>query len=120
MQRRARPPKPTLVAWLLSCLLIGTTLAAYVIAAHILVGSDVPSSAAQADQRDTTYFAIHAAGLLFSLIAGFTLGKFLNGLGVAFGLLFFVVVGTAMSAGQVAAYQAACNGQNGIIRHWTC
>ena len=108
------------MAWLFSCLLIGLIVTGYAVSAHILVGSDVPSSAAQADQRDTTYFAIHAAGLLFSLIAGFTLGKFLNGLGVAFGLLFFVVVGTAMSAGQIAAYQAACNGQNGIIRHWTC
>jgi cytochrome bd-type quinol oxidase subunit 2 len=108
------------MAWLFSCLLIGLIVSAYVISAHVLVGSDVPSSASQADQRDTTYFAIHAGGLLFALVAGFTLGKFLNGLGVAFGLLFFVVVATVMSAGQIAAYQAACNGQNDIIRHWTC
>lgn len=120
MQRRARQPKPTWAAWLVSVAALCLLLAAYVAAANILVGADVPATDEAASRRDTVYFTIHLAGLLLALAAGFAVGKWINGLGVAFGLLFFVVVASSMSMGQVVAYQAACHGQNDVIRHWTC
>ncbi|MBA4179104.1 MAG: hypothetical protein C0506_00805 [Anaerolinea sp.] len=101
-------------------MLLAAIIAAYITAARLLVGSEAPTSPLEADHRDTIYFSIHGGVLLFALVAGFILGKWLNGLGVAFGLLFFVVIATAMAVAQIAAYQAACMGQNDIIRHWTC
>lgn len=120
MNRRTRPPKPSWVAWSASVLLLAIIIASYVALAHLLTGSDVPSGDVETGRRDAVYFAIHGGTLLTALVAGFTLGKWLNGLGVAFALLFLVVVGATLSVGQIAAYQAACAGQNDIIRHWTC
>ncbi len=120
MQRRARQPKPTWAAWLVSVAALCLLLAGYVIAANLLVGGDIPATDGEAGRRDTIYFTIHAAGMLVALIAGFAVGKWINGLGVAFGLLFFIVMATSMTMGQVVAYEAACHGQNDVIRHWTC
>lgn len=105
---------------LFSVLPLAIILSGYVVTAHLLVGANVPGNAAEAARRDTLYFSIHAGALVVALLAGFAVGKWLNGLGIAFALLFFVVLASSMSLGQIAAYQAACHGRNGIIRHWTC
>lgn len=108
------------MVWLFSILFFVIILSAYVASAHFAVGNDVPGNASQASRRDGLYFAIHGGTLLLALILGFLLGKWLNGLGVAFAALSFVVVASFLALGQVAAFQAACHGQNDIIRHWTC
>jgi hypothetical protein len=101
-------------------LLIILILAAFVTTAHFLVGTSAPGNSHEADRRDALYFTIHAATLLAALLLGFALGKWLNGLGLALGMLCFVVVASILALGQVAAYEAACHGQNDIIRHWSC
>ena len=121
MQRRARPSKPTWVAWLLSVVLLAALFAAYLVVTHRAVGTDVPVGNADLSQRDTIYFSIHLATLGIGCVVGFCLGKWLNGLGAAFALLFLVILVSSLTATQVATYKLACGGgQNNIVRHWTC
>ena len=121
MQRRARPSKPTWVAWLLSVVLLAALFAAYLVVTHRAVGTDVPVGNTELSQRDTIYFSIHLATLGIGGVVGFSLGKWLNGLGAAFALLFFVILVSSLTATQVVTYKLACGGgQNNIVRHWTC
>ncbi len=121
MQRRARPTKPAWVAWLLSVVLLLTLFAAYLAVTHKVVGTDVPNGNAALSRRDTIYFSIHLATLVLGCVLGFSLGKWLNGFGAAFALLFLVVLVSSLTATQVLTYKLACDGgHNNIVRHWTC
>lgn len=121
MQRRARPAKPTWVAWLLSVVLLLCLFAGYIFATHAAVGADIPVSSAAMSRRDTVYFSIHLGSIVVGSVSGFALGKWVNGLGAAFALLFLVVLVTSLAATQVVTYKLACDGgQNNIVRHWTC
>ena len=121
MQRRARPTKPTWVAWLLAVALLLTLFAAYLVVTHKAVGTDVPIGNAALSRRDTIYFSIHLATLVIGCVLGFGLGKWLNGFGAAFALLFLVVLVSSLTATQVVTYKLACGGgQNNIVRHWIC
>lgn len=121
MQRRARPSKPTWVAWLFSALLLLGLFAAYVFIVHRVVGTDVPVGQDAMSERDTIYFSIHLGVIVIGCLLGFILGKWLNGLGAALGLLFFVVLVSSLTATQVVTYKLACSGgENDIVRHWTC
>jgi len=121
MQRRARPTKPTWAAWLISVVVLPTLFAAYLVVTHKVVGTDVPIGNAALNQRDTIYFSIHLATLVVGCVLGFSLGKWLNGFGAAFALLFLVVLVSSLTATQVVTYKLACSGgQNNIVRHWTC
>lgn len=121
MQRRARPSKPTWVAWLLSLVLLLSLFAAYVAATHAAVGTDVPVGNADLSQRDTIYFSIHLAAVIVGSVLGFSLGKWVNGQGAALALLFLVILVSSLAATQVVTYRLACStGKNDIVRHWTC
>jgi hypothetical protein len=73
------------------------------------------------DHRDLVYLAIHGALLGGALVAGFILGKLLSGLGLAYAVLFVVVVTVAMVVTQVGSHALACKAErNDIVRHWTC
>lgn len=121
MQRRARPSKPTWVAWLLSLVLLLSLFAAYVAVTHTAVGTDVPVGNADLSQRDTIYFSIHLAAVIIGFVLGFSLGKWVNGQGAAFALLFLVILVSSLAATQVVTYKLACGaGRNDIVRHWTC
>ncbi|MEP7216245.1 MAG: hypothetical protein ABI782_08330 [Anaerolineaceae bacterium] len=121
MQRRARPSKPAWAAWLLSVVVLLALFAAYVLVTHRTVGAEVPLGNAELNQRDTIYFSIHLATVVVGSVLGFALGKWLNGLGAAFALLFLVVLVSSLAVTQVVTYRLACDGgQNNIVRHWTC
>jgi len=73
-----------------------------------------------ASDRDGSYFILHVGLMLVAALTGFGLGKWLNGLGVAYAVLFVVVLALAMVLAQVGSYELACAGHNDLIRHWTC
>ena len=73
-----------------------------------------------ASTRDTLYAAIHLGVLAFAAVAGFALGKWLNGLGLAYATLFVVVLATAMVFGLFGSQALACRGHNDVLRHWSC
>ncbi len=121
MQRRVRPSKPTWVVWLLSIVLLLLVFGVFIAVIHRVVGDDVPVGGAAMSRRDTVYFSIHLATILVGCLLGFVLGKWLNGLGAAFALLFLVVLVASLTATQVVTYKLACGGgENDIVRHWTC
>ena len=121
MQPRARPSKPKWVAWLVASVSLLLIFAGYVAVTHAAVGREVPVGQAAMGRRDALYFSIHLATILLSSVIGFVLGKWLNGQGAAFALLFFVVMVSSLTTTQVVSYKLACGGgRNEIVRHWTC
>ncbi len=73
-----------------------------------------------ASERDAAYFYLHVGVLLVAAVIGFGLGKWLNGLGVAYAVLFIVALALAMVLAQLGSFALACQGHNDLIRHWTC
>ncbi|MCC6383025.1 MAG: hypothetical protein IT304_11005 [Dehalococcoidia bacterium] len=73
-----------------------------------------------ASMRDLVYLGLHTGLLAVAAVLGFAAGKWLNGMGVGYGLLFLVVLLVWMLAAQLGAYGLACHGHNDLIRHWTC
>lgn len=74
-----------------------------------------------AEDRDTVYLWIHLGVLVMGGVAGFGLGKWLNGLGVAYGTLFVAVLVVGMTFGQLGSRSLACDGgRNDVLRHWDC
>ncbi len=119
MHRRSRP------LWLILPLLLFLILllaAAYIGALAATVDASRLSDTRTANDRDLLYLAIHAGLLCIALAAGYGFGKWANGLGVAFGLLLVVVLSLTMVGVQMGSYALACNteGNNNIVRHWTC
>lgn len=76
---------------------------------------------ANGNRRDNFFLLIHGGLLAAAAVAGFGAGKWLNGLGVAFAVLFLSVM-AAVQLGTIAGSQAlACQAdRNDLVRHWTC
>ena len=94
-------------------------LALYFVCLHETVRGPT-ENASDLNARDGLYFAIHGFFLLIALATGFSLGKWINGLGVAFAVLLLAATATAMVGAQVGSYQLACHGHNDLVRHWQC
>jgi len=115
-----REPRPPAFQWFVTVAALLVLAGIYVLAMRLsldvsrLEGTTTPSD------RDFYYLLLHSAVLILGGTAGFLLGKWLNGLGFAFAVLFILVLAFAMVGLQMATYQAACQGYNDIIRHWTC
>jgi hypothetical protein len=120
MQRPARAAKPAAIQILVVAVGLAVLLGAYLVAAHLAMDVAPLSAKNYADRRDLAYFLIHVGALVVALLVGFGLGKWLSGLGVAFALLFVVIMGVTMVSVQVGSFQLACDGHNDLVRHWTC
>ena len=75
--------------------------ALYVLLMRIALPGSQLETVRAADDRDLAYLAIHLGLLAGGAIAGFFLGKWLSGLGLAFALLFVVVLSVSMVAAQI-------------------
>lgn len=73
-----------------------------------------------ATHRDTVYVGIHLGLLAAATIGGFVVGKWLNGLGLAYAALFAAVLASTMVLAQLSSHALACSGHNDILRHWVC
>ena len=71
-------------------------------------------------QTDNVYAALHIGLLAVAAVIGFVLGKWLNGLGLAYATLFVLVLSVIMVGAQLTTYELACRGHNDLIRHWQC
>jgi hypothetical protein len=121
MERRGRPHKPGIVQVVVTILAIVILLAAYVAVMYSLRHLSTATTTRAIDHRDLVYFLVHVGGLLIAAIGGFALGKWLSGLGVAFALLFVIVVSVGMLGAQMGSYTLACDAHhNDILRHWEC
>lgn len=99
----------------------GLIAAGYVAAMRTLLDVSVLSSETDLERRDEVYLIVHGGTILVAAIAGFLVGKWLNGLGLAYAVLFTIVTAIAMMAVLLGSYELACEGgQNGVVRHWEC
>jgi hypothetical protein len=95
--------------------------AIYVAIMRLSINVSVVKGKAGADYRDGVYLAIHGGLLLAAAIGGFGLGKWLSGLGLAYAVLFLLVLSLVMVGAQLGSYELACaGGHNDLIRRWTC
>jgi len=121
MERPSRPSRPH---WLQALAALGGLLlfvGAYLVAMRLSLDISRPGRSYNPDYRDAVYFWLHTGILAVAAIAGFSLGKWLNGLGVAYALLFVLVVSFAMAGFALGSFSLACHaGHNDLIRHWTC
>lgn len=93
----------------------------YVAAMRTLLEVSVLSNETDLERRDEVYLIVHGGTVLVAAVLGFLVGKWLNGLGLAYALLFVIVTLVAMMALLLGSYELACEGgQNGLIRHWEC
>jgi hypothetical protein len=120
MTQRERRSRPAVLQVALAIAGVLLLAAAYVAAMHATVDVSKVDNVRDADRRDTVYLGIHLVGLVLAAIIGFALGKWLSGLGLAFGMLFVVLVGLSMVGVQLSSFELACHGRNDIVRHWTC
>lgn len=102
--------------------LVGLALlaAGYIAAMRATVRYSQLDDAHTASERDEVYFALHMGLIVAAAVLGFLLGKWLNGLGFAYAVLFTSVLAVGMVGVQVGSYELACEGHNDLIRHWTC
>jgi len=121
MERQRRPQKPGIVQIVVTVVAIAILLSAYVAVLYSLRHLSTATTNRAIDHRDLIYFFVHVGGLILAAVGGFALGKWLSGLGVAFALLFVVVVSVGMVGAQMGSYTLACDAHhNDIVRHWTC
>ena len=102
---------------------IGLTifLALYVVLLRLNLDLSKATPKADRDYRDMIYLVIHAGVLFGAMITGFGLGKWLNGLGFAYSVLFIVVLAVFMAGIHVGSQALACReGRNDMVRHWEC
>lgn len=119
--RRERRGKRWWVEWPLALLLVALLIGVYIALLRLNIDLTRVQSKAGRDHRDAVYLAIHGSVLAGGGLLGFLLGKWLNGLGVAFAVLVLTVLCIAMVSTQVGSQALACRaGRNDIVRHWTC
>lgn len=94
--------------------------AAYFAIMRAVVGVSDIESKADANYRDTVYLIVHLGLLSVAAVLGFVAGKWLSGLGVAYAMLFVIVLALGMVFAQAGSYELACRGRNDVIRHWSC
>ncbi|MGH2633038.1 MAG: hypothetical protein ACRDG3_06475 [Tepidiformaceae bacterium] len=121
MERHHRRHKPGVVQIVVTVVAIVALLGAYVAVMYSLRHLSTATTNRATDHRDLVYLFVHVGGLVVAAIGGFALGKWFSGLGVAFALLFVVVVSVGMLGAQMGSYTLACDAHhNDIVRHWTC
>ena len=121
MQQHQRRPKAAAIQILFTVVAIALLLAVYIVVLWLTIGISKGISNRAIDHRDLIYLFVHVGGLVLAAAAGFALGKWFSGLGIAFALLFVVVVSVGMVGAQMGSYALACDAhQNDILRHWTC
>ncbi|MGE5595577.1 MAG: hypothetical protein ACM3S1_06020 [Hyphomicrobiales bacterium] len=114
---RAKPPWLQLLAAVGALLLL---TAVYLLLMRLTIDVSHLDADTTADDRDLFYLGLHSGVLLFAAVAGFALGKWLNGLGLAYSVLFAIVLAVCMVGLQVGSQELACHGHNDLIRHWEC
>lgn len=119
-RERGTQPKHAGLQVAISILVCVLFIGAYVAAMHALVDISVVDSEADRNRRDAIYAYLHLGLLVLVAIVGFVVGKWLNGLGMAYGLLFVIVLAVAMLGVQGTSYELACRGHNDLVRHWQC
>lgn len=121
MGRSHRPPRPAFVQVAAAVLLALVLAALYFGLLRATLDISRPASDRSANARDTVYFVLHVTMLAGAAIAGFGLGKWLNGLGVAYAVLMVAIMCSLMVGAQAGSQTLACRGdRNDVIRHWTC
>lgn len=115
-----REQKPPALEWAVAIASLLLLTGAYVLLMRLSLDVSRLEGTTTASDRDLHYLVLHSGVLAFSAVAGFLVGKWLNGLGFAFAVLFVVVMAFAMLLLQVATFAAACEGYNDLIRHWIC
>ncbi len=100
---------------------LGLLIAAYLVALRLTLESTQIGPDTSTNYRDTVALIVHGAAIGVSLIAGFALGKWLNGLGFAYATLFVAVIFVAMVGTMAGSQALACQqGRNDLVRHWQC
>lgn len=95
--------------------------AVYLVIMRLSVDLSRIDDEADANARDNVYLALHLGLLLVAAIAGYVLGRWLGGFGMAYGVLFVVVLALFMTFSLFGAQALACEGgRNDVIRHWEC
>jgi hypothetical protein len=116
-----RPSRSHSLQFFVTVLLCALIVAGYVAVMRTLLEVSVLSSETDLERRDEVYLVVHGGTVLVAAVVGFLVGKWLNGLGVAYSLLFVIVTFVAMMLVLLGSYELACEaGQNGLIRHWEC
>ncbi len=105
---------------MLTVVALALLITVYVAVMNQLVDVVKVQSDGDANRRDLLYVYVHAGLLLTATLAGFLLGKWFSGLGLAFATLFLIVLAIGMLAVQMSSYELACRGHNDIVRHWQC
>lgn len=108
-----------MAATAMACALFLFVAGLYLVALHVSIGP-LPETPGDMEARDNLYFAIHGFFLFVAAAGGFSLGKWINGLGLAFAVLLLALTSTLMVAVQVGSYELACRGHNDLVRHWQC
>jgi hypothetical protein len=116
---RERPKAPALQV-LFAVLGLLLVFGLYLLLMQLTVHSNSASGTRTTSERDTFYAFLHLAMLVVALAGGFALGKWLNGLGVAYAVLFVLVMAFGMVLAQLGGHTLACRGHNDWVRHWTC
>ena len=116
----SRPSRPAAVQVTLAVAGLLLFAAIYILLMHATLDISRVVTKDDANFRDKVYLAVHVGLLAAAAVAGFALGKWLSGLGVAFALLFVVTLATTMVGAQAGSYELACHGHNDVVRHWTC
>ncbi|MCZ2111739.1 MAG: hypothetical protein LC118_19625 [Dehalococcoidia bacterium] len=120
MHQQRRPPKPAALQALVASGGLLLLFAAYFAIMAATVSISEVNSKADANYRDAVYLVVHLGLLTFAAVLGFVVGKWLNGLGLAYAMLFVIILALGMVFSQAGSYELACRGRNDVIRHWTC
>ena len=120
MQRLPGPAKSNGLIILLTVALLLLLIVAYIGVMHAVLEVSRRESDADASRRDAAYAYLHLVMLVGAAVLGFLAGKWFNGLGLAFAMLFVIVMVVAMLATQMATFELACHGHNDLVRHWQC
>ena len=118
--RGPRPGKPGWLQFLSAAGGILLLTALYVVLMWATVDATTVGDGTTASDRDNIHIALHLSLLVAAAGFGFALGKWLNGQGVAYGVLFVSALAALMLMLQLGSYELACEGHNDLIRHWEC
>ncbi len=115
-----RPSKPHGVQFALTVLACALLLGIYIGLMRSVISVSRLNSSGDLERRDEAYAVVHLGVLVMAALSGFLLGRWFNGLGLAYALLFLIVVAVSMLALLLGSYELACHGQNDLLRHWQC
>jgi hypothetical protein len=121
MERMRPPDRPGWLQFTSAALAIVVIGVVYVgLLRYFLDVSEVDAGASH-EHRDLVYLSVHAGVLAGAGVGGFLLGKWLNGLGVAYALLVLSATVVVMVGTQIGSQTLACEGgYNDLVRHWSC